>query len=228
MIQTGKHILTLMGLTFLSVSKGEAARNSWYGPSGLMSIPTPEVVREREESLSTWYTFGGGDNHMGLAASFALAPTLEFSFADDINSNRRGGASSILSVKYSPSADFAFGYMHDRQSQYRDILYGVMSAPSRNVYLGAGLTLGSGTRAVLGNYSSNSLSVSRAFAMAGARMDLSSLIPALEGRMEFNGDTTLFGLNWTADNFVDFGLDYMMEDDFTKDDRFVASCNLKF
>jgi len=219
-------IYLLMYAAFLSPVT--AQRNSLYGPTGLISIPTAEKVVEREETLATWYSFGSQDNHFGFSASLSVADTLEFSAFNDMGSGIRDGNSAILSLKYTPDSRFAAGYMHDMHRRHRDVLYGVFGKPEQGVYLGGGITLGNESLSVLGNYSATTRSVNRTFFMAGARIELSEIHPGLEGLMEFNGETTNFGLAFKPENFVQLQLDYFTRGDWLNEDKYVLSSNLKF
>jgi hypothetical protein len=205
-----------------------AERNSLYGPTGLISIPTAEKVVEQEETMAAWYSFSSNDSHFGFSASLSVADTLEFSAFNDLGSSIRDGSSGILSLKYTPDSRFATGYMHDMHRRHRDILYGVYGKPEQGVYIGGGITLGNESLAVLGNYSATTKSVNRTFFMAGARIELSEIKPGLEGLMEFNGETTNFGLSYKPENFVQLQLDYFTRGDWLNEDRYVVSSNLKF
>ncbi|MCJ8345742.1 hypothetical protein MJH12_09390 [bacterium] len=217
----------LILITLLLISN-TYSHNTWFGPTGLIMMPTTTLVRPQETSVSTFFSFGSGDNYQGINASFSFSEKLEVSLADMGGRKDRRGSSSIFSFKYSPYANLAVGAMFDNHNDHKNTIYGVVGSPENSVYLGVGANFGSGKRALLGNYSTSKNDMESFFFMAGARVDLSELYPSLEALLEFNGDTMSVGLGYIPKTNWDFQVDYMSSGDLQKDDKYTLSLGARF
>ena len=207
-----------------------AAHNTWFGPTGLIHVPTPTVLRPQEASVNVYTSMGGGDNHFGWSGAFSFSDRLEISFADSISQNARQGASTIFGMKYVPTPNLAAGILMDSNSDYQHTAYGILGSPENAVYLGLGLNFGNGSarRAILGNYSRIKGEMEPVFFLAGARMDLSRYYPSLEAVVEFNGDTMSIGAGFIPETNWDIQVDYMTSGDLFTEDRFVLSVGTRF
>lgn len=216
--------------SFLVVVSINSAHNTWFGPTGLIHVPTPTVLRPQEAAVSIYSSMGGGDNHFGWSGAFSFSDKLELSLSDTISQNSRQGASTVFGMKYVPSPNLAAGILMDSNSEFQHTAYGILGSPENAVYLGMGLNFGNGSanRAILGNFSRIKNSMEPVFFLAGARMDLSRYYPSLEAVVEFNGDTMSLGAGFIPETNWDVQIDYMTSGDLFTEDRFVLSVGTRF
>ena len=206
------------------------AHNTWWGPTGLIQVPTTTMTRPNETSLSSYASIGSGDFFLGWNFNMAFSDHLELSVADTVGWDERPGSSTLLSMKYVPLENFAVGGLFDTNDNYQHTIYAMLGSPQNSVYLGLGANFGNGDarKAVLGNYSKRSENMETLFVMAGARWDLSKFCPSLEGIMEYNGDTMSVGFSYIPETNWDLQLDYMTSGDLLPDDQLVLSVGTKF
>jgi hypothetical protein len=218
-------------LVFLMIGSGMAwSHNTWYGPTGLIQIPTPTILRSQEAAASVYSTFGGGDNHFGWSGAFSFSDQVELSLSDTAGLRSRTGSSTIFGLKYVPTPNLAVGVLMDSNSRFQHTAYAVLGSPENSVYLGTGMNFGNGSArvALLGNYSRVKRDMETIFFLAGARMDLSRYYPSLEAVAEFNGDTMSLGLGLIPETNWDVQLDYMTSGDLFLEERFVLSLGTRF
>jgi len=206
------------------------SHNTWYGPTGLIQLPTPTILRSQEAAVGVYSSFGGGDNHFGWNGAFSFSDQLELSLSDTAGLGERSGSSTIFGLKYVPTPNIAVGLLMDSNSFFQHTAYGILGSPENSVYLGMGMNFGNGSagKAVLGNYSRVKRDMEPVFFLAGARMDLSHYYPSLEAIVEFNGDTMSIGAGLIPETNWDIQLDYMTSGDLFTEERIVLSVGTRF
>ena len=224
-----KYFLQALSILFcLNISV--EGHNTWWGPTGLIQVPTTTITRPNETSVSTYASIGGGDFYLGWNFNMAFSDHLELSVADTVGWDERSGSSTLLSMKFVPLENVAVGGLFDTNDNYQHTIYTMIGSPQNSVYLGLGLNFGNGdaSKAVLGNYSKRSEDMETLFVMAGARWDLSKYCPSLEGIIEYNGDTMSLGFGYIPETNWDVQLDYMTSGDLLPDNQLVLSVGTKF
>ncbi len=217
-------------LIIFSLSTSVEAHNTWWGPTGLIQVPTTTITRANETSVSSYASIGGGDSYFGWNFNMAFSDHLELSVADTTGWDQRPGSSTLLSMKYVPLENMAVGGLFDTNDNFQHTIYAMIGSPQNSVYLGLGANFGNGdaSKAVLGNYSKRAEKMETLFVMAGARWDLSKYYPSLEGIIEYNGDTMSVGFGYIPETNWDVQLDYMSSGDLLPDNQLVLSVGTKF
>jgi len=223
-------IIWLSALCFQLLLSDSIAHNTWWGPTGLIQMPTTNLVRPNETQASVFAGFGSGDSFMGTNVSFAFSDQIELSLADTTGLKSRQNSSTLFSLKYVPVTNLAFGLQFDSNDQFQNTAYSVLGSPENSVYMGLGVNFGNGgaRKALLGNYSRATNDMETIFFMAGAKFDLSQWYPSLEGVLEYNGDTMSVGLGYIPKNNWDVQLDYTTSGDLVNNDQFVLSIGSRF
>jgi hypothetical protein len=204
------------------------AHNTWWGPTGVIQMPTPGILRPQQGAAHINMSFAGDDHYMGMNASYTLNDQMEVAFSETSGLKMRSGDSITMAFKYVPVANFAVGTMFDFHNDFKHTAYAVLGAPSSNVYMGLGANFGSGRYALLGNYSPTDRDMESIFFMAGAKMDLSEFYPSLEASVDFNGESMAVGLGMITKTNLDVELDYKSSGDVFGDSQFVVSVGRKF
>ena len=93
--------------------------NTWWGPTGLIQVPTTTMTRPNETSVSTYASIGSGDFFLGWNFNVAFSDHLELSVADTVGWDERSGSSTLLSMKYVPLENFAVGGLFDTNDNYQ-------------------------------------------------------------------------------------------------------------